>query len=637
MGFRGCGVRALGGLGDGRGRRDIQRNLLTISFTEEPAMRTQTTANPDQLDRARFARIATRQYVYPSVRPVALATAHPAAEAWPRIDSPAPGTAATRALRLDMRAGRGLRLVAGPTPAPSTPAKAEEESSARFAALQSRMATVEQVARAGGERSIVVVPSRTIDKWHEPPAETQAYEERLLCSLLELRDPSVRMTYVTSSPIAPSIIDYYLALLPPRIRRNARSRLTLVALGERTARPLSAKLLERSQVLERIRRTIVDPAACHLAPYNTTSLERDVALQLGIPMYGADPRLGYLGTKSGCRELFAQAGVLHPLGVEKITTVLSAVAAIVKIRTINPATTRVVIKLNEGVSGEGNALVDLAGLPEPGAADESGRIARRVATLAPEAAGVTAAEFLAKLAVLGGVVEQWISGQELRSPSVQLRITPFGEVQVLSTHDQILGGPGGQSYLGCRFPATPSYAPAISKQARRIGELLAARGVIGRFAIDFVVTRNDNQGWQPFAIELNLRKGGTTHPFETLTHLTGGSYEPDTATFRTATGHEKHYVATDHLEAPALRSLGRDGVLGLARTNLRFDALRRQGVVFHMLSSLDELGRAGFTAIADSADEADAISHQVTETLLLQAVPARSARRHDQHAAAGVV
>ena len=39
-------------------------------------------------------------------------------------------------------------------------------------------------------RSIVIVPSRTIDKFHEPAAETQAYEERLLCLLLMLRDRS---------------------------------------------------------------------------------------------------------------------------------------------------------------------------------------------------------------------------------------------------------------------------------------------------------------------------------------------------------------------------------------------------------------------------------------------------------------
>jgi hypothetical protein len=53
------------------------------------------------------------------------------------------------------------------------------------------MAAVEAAIRVGRDRrSVVVVPYGTIDEWHESPAEAQAYEERLLCSLLELRDPN---------------------------------------------------------------------------------------------------------------------------------------------------------------------------------------------------------------------------------------------------------------------------------------------------------------------------------------------------------------------------------------------------------------------------------------------------------------
>ena len=58
----------------------------------------------------------------------------------------------------------------------------------------------------------------------------------------------------------------------------------------------------------------------------------------------------------------------------------------------------------------------------------------------------------------GGIVEERITGQDLRSPSVQLRVMPGGEVEILSTHDQLLGGASGQSYLGCRFPAAAEYA-----------------------------------------------------------------------------------------------------------------------------------------------------------------------------------
>ena len=75
--------------------------------------------------------------------------------------------------------------------------------------------------------------------------------------------------------------------------------------------------------------------------------------------------------------------------------------------------------------------------------------------------------------------------------------------------------------------------------------------MLGRFAVDFVVVRDDDGDWTPYAIELNLRKGGTTHPFLTLQFLTDGRYDAGTGLFLTPRGDEKHLVATDHLEADA--------------------------------------------------------------------------------------
>ena len=59
------------------------------------------------------------------------------------------------------------------------------------------------------------------------------------------------------------------------------------------------------------------------------------------------------------------------------------------------------------------------------------------------------------------MVETLLRDPELRSPSAQLRISPAGVVEILSTHDQILGGPQNQIYLGCRFPAHPDYRLTI--------------------------------------------------------------------------------------------------------------------------------------------------------------------------------
>jgi hypothetical protein len=223
----------------------------------------------------------------------------------------------------------------------------------------------------------------------------------------------------------------------------------------------------------------------------------------------------------------------------------------------------------------------------------------------------------------GGVVEERIGGDELRSPSVQLRVTPLGKVELLSTHDQLLGGPSGTSYLGCRFPADPAYAATISREAAKIGERVAREGVIGRFALDFVTVRRDG-GWEPYAIELNLRKGGTTHPFLTLQFLTDGTYDPEAAVFTAPSGRQKCFVASDHLHSPAYRGLTPDDLFDIvSRRGLHFDHSRQTGVVFHMLASIAEHGHVGLTAVGDSPGDADAIYRRAVAVLDEEAASAQ--------------
>ena len=102
---------------------------------------------------------------------------------------------------------------------------------------------------------------------------------------------------------------------------------------------------------------IPNPARSHLIPYNTTALERDVALSLGIPMYGADPRLADMGSKTGCRRMFDECGVQYPIGAEDLHSVDEIVAAVQGMRARRPSISQAIVKINEGVSGSGNALV----------------------------------------------------------------------------------------------------------------------------------------------------------------------------------------------------------------------------------------------------------------------------------------
>lgn len=60
-------------------------------------------------------------------------------------------------------------------------------------------------------KTIVIIPSLTLDQ--EVLAKVNGalhYEERLLCLLMLLRMPRAHITFVSSMPIDPIIIDYYL-------------------------------------------------------------------------------------------------------------------------------------------------------------------------------------------------------------------------------------------------------------------------------------------------------------------------------------------------------------------------------------------------------------------------------------------
>lgn len=493
----------------------------------------------------------------------------------------------------------------------------EAEAEAQFGELQKKLVPLWKSIQSFNqdEQTIVIAPSISIDSSFTG-SELQSYEERFLFLLLLLRQPRSRVIYITSQTINPSTIDYYLDLLPGVIASHARKRLFLVAPMDASERPLSLKLLERPHLIKHIRSLIPDPNRAHLVPYNTTTLERNLALALGIPMYGADPKFFPLGTKSGARRIFAETGVPYPLGIENLTGADDLLKAMAQMRKQKPSIKQLMVKLNEGVSGEGNALVDLQGLPPVDDPAEPAALEERMRAMKFELEGTRYEDYVAKLKERGGVVEERIMGRDFLSPSVQLRVTPLGKVELLSTHDQMLGGPSGQSYLGCKFPANTEYAPAIMREAAKVGDRLAKEGVIGRFALDFVVVRGDDNQWQPYAIEINLRKGGTTHPFLTLQFLTDGSYNSETGVFTTALGQQKCFVASDHEVSPLYRAFTPDDLFDIvARHGLHYDQTRQVGVVFHMMSALGDRGRFGLTAVGNNHADAEALYHRTLKIL----------------------
>jgi hypothetical protein len=474
------------------------------------------------------------------------------------------------------------------------------------------------------ERHVLVVPSLSLNQEELLKIEgVNHYEERLLFSLIRLRNPNTRLTYVTSQPLHPSIVDYYLELLPGIPSSHARERLTLFAAYDSSQKPLTQKILERPRLLERIRRTI-DPQRGYMTCYNATPLERDLSLQLGLPLLAVDPDLLHWGTKSGSREIFKRCGIPHPAGSELVFSEADLAIAVAEVWEQVPDLQRMVIKLDQGFSGEGNAILDL----RPWQAVAPGHSTHRqrsqtlqsaLQTLSFQCPTETWLHFGEKVHQLGAIAEAFVEGEQKQSPSVQGHITPLGEVEILSTHDQELGGPDGQIFLGCSFPARSDYRLAIQEMGYRIGQELAAQGALERYGVDFIAVPqvgSDTTAWDLHAIEINLRKGGTTHPLMAMKMLTEGQFNQADGLFYTKQEQVRYYRASDNLQRPHYRGLLPSDLIDIiVSKRLHFNSILGVGAAFHLMGCLSEHGKLGLTCIGTSPAHANEIYQQVVEAL----------------------
>lgn len=485
-----------------------------------------------------------------------------------------------------------------------------------FEALQAdlalQFATI--FADPSATRTILIVPSLSLDQ--QVMAKVSGvthYEERMLCLLLLLRLPRTRVIYVTSKPIPDAIIDYYLHLLPGIPSEHARRRLTLLSCDDGQPVPLTRKILERPRLLARLRQAIGETNAAHMSCFTVSELERRLALVLGIPIYGCDPSLLHWGSKSGSRKIFREAGVPLPAGFEDLTSADDVASALTELKSEKPLLTKAVVKLNEGFSGEGNAVFDFDGAPQGTTLRDWVR--SRLAQLEFEAKDMSWELYQEKLQSMGGIVEEWIPGAVKESPSVQFRVDPAGTLEAISTHDQVLGGPSGQIFLGARFPADDAYRLEIQREGLKAAHALASKGVLGRFGIDFISVR-EGDSWRHVAIEINLRKGGTTHPFLMLQFLTDGHYDLETGRFLTPAGQPRCYYASDNLESPRFRGLTPDDLIDIAVMNqLHFHAATAEGVAFHLIGALSEFGKLGIVAIGETHERAGAYYRKTVDVL----------------------
>ena len=260
-------------------------------------------------------------------------------------------------------------------------------------------------------RTVVIVPSLTMDpEILSKISGINHYEERLLCMLMLLRMPRTHVIYVTSETIDPVIVDYYLHMLPGITGYHAMRRLTLLSCHDSCSKPLTQKILERPRLIRRIREFIPADHEAHMSCFNVTPYERSLAVQLQIPIYGCDPDLYELGNKSNSRKIFRQCGLLVAPGFEDLNSEEDIIDALTKLKQQNPETKKAVVKVNDGFSGDGNAVFSFKGIeksddPKQWISDQLRHGLKMVAE------DLSYDMFMQKYHQMGGIVEAFIEGE----------------------------------------------------------------------------------------------------------------------------------------------------------------------------------------------------------------------------------
>lgn len=458
--------------------------------------------------------------------------------------------------------------------------------------------------------TVVVLPSYSVGDslLAHYASRLPGLEHRQLLSLFMLaRVPSCELVFVTSVHPGQEVLDYYLSLMPPLQRRDVATRIHVLEVPDTSARSVSHKLLDRPDLIERLRGLVAGRIG-YVDPWNVTDAEQEIADRLGLPVFGTAPELWPLGFKSAGRRIMREAGVPVPCGREDVRSVDDIIDAALEIARSCPGVEGAVVKTDNSGAGDGNRVIRIPASPD--------REDLRVRVQALES------WYLEDVTNGGAVVEELIGGPQLASPSVQVEITPDGGVNVHSTHEQVLGGDSGQVYVGCDFPARTTYSERLATYGAAVGHALADRGALGRFGVDFMVVKQGPGDWALYGLEINLRKSGTTHPYAALRNLVPGRYDTGSGRWVAEDGTPRCYRSTDNLVDPTWTGRDPAEVISTVRAaGLEFDRDSRTGVVLHMLCSLDVDGRLGLTAIGTSPEHAADLYQAATAAL---SVPADS-------------
>jgi hypothetical protein len=444
------------------------------------------------------------------------------------------------------------------------------------------------------------------------------YEERMLFFLFLLKYKKTKIIYVTSDCFNTSLFDYYANLISHKKKEVAdiKSRLTHITVKNSKYLALTEKILHSNKALREISESISNKKTAVLRCYNPTKVERELAVALEIPLFGSAEKFDYVGTKSGSRKVFKLAELNLIPGSAYLKNYQELTASMAKLMKDYPTYKRLVVKLDQGAAGRGNCVFDVEGFLEKNDIEISVKTPNdKLAALIHkkfkqhckfELENETFEHYVKEFNRIGGIAELYVDGKIKYSPSVQLSISTGGIPNIVSTHEQILGGNEKQKYLGCAFPSLQDHRKLIIKEAKKVASWMAKKGMIGHFGIDFVVVKNKEEDKpKVYPIEINLRKGGTTHPYRIAHYLTRSKYNKlDGLLYNGKT--PIYYISRDFIVDEKYKKLDPKELINLVKNSkISFNKNTKEGVLIFMSGTIRKYGRFGAICIGHSTAEAE--------------------------------
>jgi hypothetical protein len=131
----------------------------------------------------------------------------------------------------------------------------------------------------------------------------------------------------------------------------------------------------------------------------------------------------------------------------------------------------------------------------------------------------------------------------------------------------------------------------------------------------------EKKGWTHYPIEINLRKGGTTHPYLMLQFLTDGDYDAEKGLYFTANGQPRYYFSSDNLRSEQFHGVTPPDLIDIAMFHgLHYDGTFQEGVMFHLIGALSQYGKLGVVCIGSTPERAIKFYKKTVEVLKLETV-----------------